>query len=140
MAHLSLVLEGREDVGPPEQLEIGVRVVAPDLLEQILEANHEKRCLTHRFSRPGFQPCKQAGRPEARLDAGFSRSIYWPGFGRSATGPPIRSGTRCMIGMLDRSERSSGGYRMRTLSRAALLAAALAVAGLGTSGCNKINS
>jgi tetratricopeptide (TPR) repeat protein len=36
-------------------------------------------------------------------------------------------------------ERISGGYRMRTLSRAALLAAALAVAGLGTSGCSKFN-
>ena len=34
MADLSLVLEGREDVGPPEQFEIGVRAVGPDLLEQ----------------------------------------------------------------------------------------------------------
>ena len=40
MAHLSLVLEGREHVGPAKQLEVGIRVVPPDLLEQILEANH----------------------------------------------------------------------------------------------------
>ena len=40
MAHLSLVLEGREHVGPAKQFEVGVGVVAPDLLEQILEANH----------------------------------------------------------------------------------------------------
>ena len=46
MADLALVLEGREDVGPPEQLEVGVRAVAPDFFEQGLEANHEGRCLT----------------------------------------------------------------------------------------------
>ena len=40
MAHLSLVLEGGEDVGAAQQLEIGIRAVRPDLLEQILEANH----------------------------------------------------------------------------------------------------
>ena len=45
MADLSLVLQGREDVGPPEQLEIGVRTVAPDLFEQVLEANHRIWCL-----------------------------------------------------------------------------------------------
>ena len=41
MAHLSLVLEGREDVRPPQQLEVGIRAVAPDFLDQILEANHD---------------------------------------------------------------------------------------------------
>ncbi len=46
MADLSLVLEGREDVGPPEQLDVGVRAVGPDLFEEVLEANHESRCLT----------------------------------------------------------------------------------------------
>ena len=40
MADLSLVLQGREHVGPPEQLEVGVRAVAADLVEQVLEANH----------------------------------------------------------------------------------------------------
>ena len=46
MADLAPVLEGREDVGPPEQLDVGVRAVGPDFFEQILEANHEYRCLT----------------------------------------------------------------------------------------------
>ena len=46
MADLSLVLQGREHVGPPEQLEVGVWAVAPDLFEQVLEANHANRCLT----------------------------------------------------------------------------------------------
>ena len=46
MAHLSPVLEGRKDVGPPEQLDVGVRAVGPDFFEEILEANHEIRCLT----------------------------------------------------------------------------------------------
>ena len=45
VAHLSPVLERREDVGPPEQLDVGVRAVGPDLFEEILEANHENRCL-----------------------------------------------------------------------------------------------
>ena len=40
VADLSPVLEGREDVGPPEQLDVGVRAVGPDFFEQILEANH----------------------------------------------------------------------------------------------------
>src|SRR5207302_1057461 len=46
VAHLSAVLEGREHVGPPEQLDVGVRAVGPDFFEQILEANHENRCLS----------------------------------------------------------------------------------------------
>ena len=46
MADLSPVLEGREDVGPPEQLDVGVRAVGPDFFEEILEANHDFRCLT----------------------------------------------------------------------------------------------
>ncbi len=45
VAHLSLVLEGRKDVGPPEQFDVGVGAVGPDFFQQILEANHEKRCL-----------------------------------------------------------------------------------------------
>ena len=50
MADLSLVLQGREDVGPPEQLEVGVRAVGPDLFEQVLEANH--RILVSNLVRP----------------------------------------------------------------------------------------
>ena len=40
MADLPLVLEGREDVRPPEQLDIGLGVVAPDLLDEVLEPDH----------------------------------------------------------------------------------------------------
>ena len=40
MADLSLVLQGRKHVGPAEQFEVGVRAVAADLVEQILEADH----------------------------------------------------------------------------------------------------
>ena len=46
MADLPLVLERREDVRPPQQLEVGLRAVAPHFLEQRLESNHERRCLT----------------------------------------------------------------------------------------------
>ena len=46
MAHLSPVFEGREYVGPAQQLDVGIRAVCPDLFDQILEANHEFRCLT----------------------------------------------------------------------------------------------
>ena len=41
MADLSLVLQGREDVGPAEQFDVGVRVVLPDLFEEIFETDHE---------------------------------------------------------------------------------------------------
>ena len=51
-ADLSLVLEGREDVGPAEQLEVGVRIVGPDLFEQIFEPNHGCRCLIYAGSVP----------------------------------------------------------------------------------------
>ena len=50
VADLSPVLEGREDVGPAEQLDVGVRAVGPDFFEEILEANHENRCLTTRMT------------------------------------------------------------------------------------------
>src|SRR4029079_11704808 len=58
--------------------EIGVRVVGPDLLEQILESKHVKRCLSRSVD-PGSAII--TGGPEPQLDAGFWRSIYWPGFG-----------------------------------------------------------
>ena len=53
VADLSPVLEGREDVGPPEQLDVGVRAVGPDLFEQIFEANHGIRCLSLSSRRQG---------------------------------------------------------------------------------------
>jgi hypothetical protein len=40
MADLSPVLERGEDVGLPQQFNIGVRAVGPDLFKQILQANH----------------------------------------------------------------------------------------------------
>ena len=39
MAHLPLVLERREDVCPPQQLEVRLGTVAPHFLEQRLETN-----------------------------------------------------------------------------------------------------
>ena len=56
MADLSPVLEGREHVGPAEQLDVGVRAVGPDFFEEILEANHEIRCLTHVLDGSGSLP------------------------------------------------------------------------------------
>ena len=46
MADLAPVLECREHIGAAQQLDVGVRAVSPDLLQEILEANHEIRCLT----------------------------------------------------------------------------------------------
>ena len=97
MAHLSLVLERREDVGPPQQLEVGVRAVGPDLLEQILEANHGNRCLSHvcAMDIPIIEHSGIAARRSARrlLDLRFWRSIYWRGSGEGApcAGPPATS-------------------------------------------------
>ena len=45
MAHLSLVLEGGEDIGPPQQVNVGVRVDAPDFFDEVLEPDHEVWCL-----------------------------------------------------------------------------------------------
>ena len=45
MAHLPLVLERREHIGPAQQLEIGLRAVAPHFLEERFETNHAGRCL-----------------------------------------------------------------------------------------------
>jgi hypothetical protein len=43
---LPFVFESREHIGPPQQLQVSVRVIAPDAVQQILEANHRGRCLT----------------------------------------------------------------------------------------------
>ena len=40
MADLSLVLEGGEDVRPPEQFDVGLGVGRPDLFDEVLEPNH----------------------------------------------------------------------------------------------------
>src|SRR4029453_9052465 len=62
MAHLSLVLESREHVGPPQQVDIGVRVDIPDFFDEILEPNHELWCLS---------PTRGAG-PWSGLTTSFS--------------------------------------------------------------------
>ena len=46
VADLSPVLERREHIGPAQQFDIGGRTVRPDLFYEILEANHEMRCLS----------------------------------------------------------------------------------------------
>ena len=53
MADLSLVLEGREDVRPPQQLDVGVGIVCPDLFDEVLEPDHDWRCLTSEAGRSG---------------------------------------------------------------------------------------
>src|SRR4051794_33860807 len=45
MAYLAPMFEGGENVGAPEQFDVGVRAVRPDFLQEILEANHHNRCL-----------------------------------------------------------------------------------------------
>jgi hypothetical protein len=41
MASLSLVLQGGEHVGPPQELDVRVRIGDANLFDQILEPNHE---------------------------------------------------------------------------------------------------
>ena len=41
-ARLPLVVERGEKVGPPQHVQIGLRVVAPDLLDYLLDANHKR--------------------------------------------------------------------------------------------------
>ena len=43
--HLALVLEGGEDVRAPQQLEVGLRAVRTDFLDDVFEANHAGWCL-----------------------------------------------------------------------------------------------
>ena len=46
VADLSLVLEGGEHVRPPQQLNVGLGIDVPDLVDEVLEPNHDRRCLT----------------------------------------------------------------------------------------------
>ena len=66
VADLSLVLEGREHVGPPQQVDIGVRIDVPDLFREILEPDHELWCLN---------VTRGAG-PAVPVDGVFFRSLY----------------------------------------------------------------
>ncbi len=107
MADLSLVLERREDVRPPEQLEVGIRAVAPHFLEERLESNHENRCLTSRTGgssravsaalgpRWVHEVCHGANFHDSRtLDCPENRSLYWRACG--ARGGPMRLGPAAM--------------------------------------------
>ena len=55
VADLAFVFEGREDVRPPEQLDIGLGVVAPDLFHEVLEPDHGWRCLTSEAGSTGYR-------------------------------------------------------------------------------------
>jgi hypothetical protein len=46
MTNLAFVLERGEDVRPPQKLEVGFRRIAADFLQEGLEANHARRCLS----------------------------------------------------------------------------------------------
>src|SRR5215471_7070025 len=62
------MLEGREDVGTPAELEVGIRAVGADAFEQVLESNHVRQ----------FIGCRCLS---TYLDVPFFASLYWPGFG-----------------------------------------------------------
>ena len=70
VAHLPAVLEGREDVGPPEQLDVGVRIVFPDFFQQVLETDHGGRCLMTRGGVP-------TGDHRGRLRGGQGTAAPW---------------------------------------------------------------
>src|SRR5690348_5615448 len=65
---LSAVFEGGEDVGAAEELEVRVRAVGADTLEQVLKTDHVVQII-------GFR-CLST-----YLDVPFFASLYWPGFG-----------------------------------------------------------
>ena len=103
MADLSLVLQGRKHVGPPEQLEVRVWAVAPDLFEQVLEANHSNRCLTVRGRPVASGPraegwadrtdCLPDGNDRGGVAGGQETGLYSRSSAGSAAGPtsPCRS-------------------------------------------------
>jgi hypothetical protein len=45
VSDLPFVLEGGEDVGPPQQLDVGVGAIGANFFQEIFEANHRNRCL-----------------------------------------------------------------------------------------------
>src|SRR5438093_7653333 len=44
-ALLPAVLAGRKEIGASQQIEIGLRMIAPDLLTDFFDANHKNRSL-----------------------------------------------------------------------------------------------
>ena len=80
MADLSLVLEGRKDVRPPQQLGVGVRIGGPDLFDEVLEPDHGWRCLTmtdRRRVRHALSRAAKRGSPlVAQVDGAIFGSLY----------------------------------------------------------------
>jgi hypothetical protein len=50
MADLPLVLVGRKDVGPPQQLDVCVGCVGTHFFDEVFEPDHDPRCLKSRGS------------------------------------------------------------------------------------------
>ena len=122
MADLPLVLEGREDVGPAQQLEVGVRIVGPDLFEQVFETDHgvavSNLCGSvhgphHRSAHRGGQVFGRE-RPSS-LDLAILRSLYW----RDHLGPGVGAKGAVSLTRINLSSRSSIQDRRRPLSRGA---------------------
>jgi hypothetical protein len=40
------MLEGRKDVGAPQELHVGVGAIGFDLVQEVFESNHQIRCLS----------------------------------------------------------------------------------------------
>src|SRR5688572_17684107 len=133
MAHLSPVLKGREDVGPPEQLNVGVRAVRPHFFEQVLETNHKNRCLT--FSgEPVAKGYRKPPSGVARcLDLSFFASLYWPGFGHG--------NSPHLVGTFQMKIHGNEGGSMRAMSGASLaLIAMLTLGTIVSSACSQVGA
>ena len=118
VAHLSLVLEGREDVGPPQQLDVGVRVVGPDLFDEVLEPDHDRRCLTDRGD---GTPVVSAGRAPSPVDARVFRFTILTRFGRQSS---VREHSTILIRAVERRSlvAAARGASMTMRFRAASVA------------------
>src|SRR5262249_37114723 len=120
MAHLAAMLERGEDIGAAQQLDVGVRAVGPDFFQQILEANHENRCLTHyRTWAAGMSPTGSA----------LCRALTCD-FLLHYTGPVLPAANAARFKMFRRKAP------MRSFSGATLAVAA--VVALTASGCAKV--
>ena len=95
VANLPLVLEGGEHVGPPQQVNIGVRVDPPDFFDEVLEPDHEVWCLTGTRGVGPWSP----------VDGVFFCSLYWPGSG--AGNPHVRASTAENPGKTTRTNSES---------------------------------
>ena len=83
MPHLSLVLEGRKDVRAPQQFGVGVRIAGAHLFDEVLEPDHECRCLSVTGIKRGQPRLAPAGRAAkrgsplvAQVDGAIFGSLY----------------------------------------------------------------